>query len=67
MMEQDTCEFSRGIEVSPIYLRTSIARVEDIRLERRVTRSQGVKVRWIFRVLIAGMDAWWFSAPALLA
>ncbi|RHN62910.1 hypothetical protein MtrunA17_Chr4g0052591 [Medicago truncatula] len=47
MVEQDTGEFTRGIEVGPIDCGVPSMRVLHKRLEGWVQRSQMGKVRWI--------------------
>ncbi|GAU33891.1 hypothetical protein TSUD_66780 [Trifolium subterraneum] len=56
MEEQDTSEFTSGVEVSPIDSRVPITRVLHKRFERWVERSQMSKVRRVFCILVVGVN-----------
>lgn len=68
MTEQDTSEFTCGVEVGPIDCGIPIMRVLHKRLEGWVQRSQMGKVRWILRILVVGVNGGSvvFSLPFLV-
>lgn len=68
VVEQDTGEFTSGVEVGPIDCGVAPkTRVLKKRLEGWVERGQMGKVRWVLRILVVGVNGGSLSLPLLVA
>jgi hypothetical protein len=68
MKEQNTSEFTSGVEISPIDSRVPITRVLHKRFKGWVKRSQMSKVGRVFRILVVGVNGGsiFLSSPLLV-
>lgn len=66
MEEQDPGELPGGVEVGPVDSGSTIRRIENEGLKRRVERSKERKIRWVVSIFVFGVDGGSFSSLPLV-